>query len=433
MLVDLYRRYHRRGLEIVGLAYEVTGDTAVDAPLVRRFRATHAIPYPLLLAGVSDAAAAGATLPQLRGFTAFPTSIFLGRDGRVRLVHAGFLGAATGPQHGPAGIRVPRHHRAAAGRAGPVRRAGLALALAAGAGVAGPLGAQAPVQVGEGWTITFAGNVNVFYRLHQRARRRAGPDRRRTRAGGAHHPHPHRPPALDRGGGREDARGHGGPGAHFRIGVQISNASVHDNLDDGTQAGARIDMRQAYLTIGGGWGQVLAGRELSLYQRENILNDMTLFGTGASGGGLGAPGTTLGRSGFGYIYPNFNAQITYSSPASRPWQLSVGLFDPDRINGDFSSEGAAPTAMPRVEAEATWHGTGAGTRVRLWLNGMHQGADQGVTARGLAREPGWSTACLASWRRDMWRRGSDRPTRSPPTWASMRPVRSGPRSATSRS
>ena len=90
--------------------------------------------------------------------------------------------------------------------------------------------------------------------------------------------------------------------------MQISNASVHDNLDDGTQAGARINMRQAYLTIGGGWGQVLAGRELSLYQRENILNDMTLFGTGASGGGLGAPGTTLGRSGFGYIYPNFNAR-----------------------------------------------------------------------------------------------------------------------------
>lgn len=99
MLVDLYRRYHARGLEIVGLAYEVTGDTAIDAPLVRRFRQVHRIPYPLLLAGVSDARAAGATLPQLRGFTAFPTSVFLGRDGRVRLVHAGFVGLATGRQH----------------------------------------------------------------------------------------------------------------------------------------------------------------------------------------------------------------------------------------------------------------------------------------------------------------------------------------------
>jgi thiol-disulfide isomerase/thioredoxin len=99
MLVDLYRRYHARGLEIVGLAYEVTGDSAVDAPLVRRFRQVHRIPNPLLLAGVSDARAAGATLPQLRGFTAFPTSVFLGRDGRVRLVHAGFVGLATGRQH----------------------------------------------------------------------------------------------------------------------------------------------------------------------------------------------------------------------------------------------------------------------------------------------------------------------------------------------
>ena len=38
-------------------------------------------------------------LPQLDGFTAFPTLVFLGRDGRVRRVHAGFYGPATGPQY----------------------------------------------------------------------------------------------------------------------------------------------------------------------------------------------------------------------------------------------------------------------------------------------------------------------------------------------
>ena len=43
--------------------------------------------------------AAGATLPQLHGFTSFPTTVFLGRDGRVRRVHAGFYGPATGAQH----------------------------------------------------------------------------------------------------------------------------------------------------------------------------------------------------------------------------------------------------------------------------------------------------------------------------------------------
>jgi hypothetical protein len=38
-------------------------------------------------------------MPQLTGFTSYPTSIFLGRDGRVRRVHAGFYGAITGAMH----------------------------------------------------------------------------------------------------------------------------------------------------------------------------------------------------------------------------------------------------------------------------------------------------------------------------------------------
>jgi thiol-disulfide isomerase/thioredoxin len=98
-LVRLYRRYHSRGLEIVGLAYEVTGDTATDGAQVRRFRDKFGIPYPLLLAGINDADAAAATLPQLQGFTSFPTTVFLGRDGKVRRVHAGFYGPSTGAQH----------------------------------------------------------------------------------------------------------------------------------------------------------------------------------------------------------------------------------------------------------------------------------------------------------------------------------------------
>jgi thiol-disulfide isomerase/thioredoxin len=95
-LVDLYRRYHERGLEIVGLAYEVTGDTAADGALVRRYREKFGIPFPLLLAGVNDTDSPAATQPQLSGPIAFPTTIFLDRAGRVRLVHAGFYGPATG-------------------------------------------------------------------------------------------------------------------------------------------------------------------------------------------------------------------------------------------------------------------------------------------------------------------------------------------------
>lgn len=99
LLRKLYDTYHDRGLEIVGLAYEVTGDPGVDGALVRRYREKFGLEFPLLLAGINDTELAAETLPQLNGFTAFPTSIFLGRDGKVRLVHAGFYGPATGPQH----------------------------------------------------------------------------------------------------------------------------------------------------------------------------------------------------------------------------------------------------------------------------------------------------------------------------------------------
>ncbi len=99
LLAAWHRRYRDRGLEIVGLAYEFTGDVERDREFVRRFAERHGIEYPLLLAGVSDKAAAGETLPDLTAVLAYPTTVFIGRDGKVRKIHSGFAGPGTGRHH----------------------------------------------------------------------------------------------------------------------------------------------------------------------------------------------------------------------------------------------------------------------------------------------------------------------------------------------
>ncbi|MEM9558441.1 MAG: redoxin domain-containing protein [Acidobacteriota bacterium] len=99
LLAAWAKRFRDQGLEIVGLAYEFTGDLERDRKMVRRFRDRHAISYPLLLAGTSDKVDAAATLPDLDRVVAYPTSIFIGRDGRVRRIHSGFAGPGTGRHH----------------------------------------------------------------------------------------------------------------------------------------------------------------------------------------------------------------------------------------------------------------------------------------------------------------------------------------------
>ncbi len=89
-------KYRGQGLEIVGLAYEFTGNAARDREMVRRFAKHYGISYTLLLAGVSDKHKASATLPDLTRVLAYPTSLFIGRDGKVKKIYSGFSGPGTG-------------------------------------------------------------------------------------------------------------------------------------------------------------------------------------------------------------------------------------------------------------------------------------------------------------------------------------------------
>jgi thiol-disulfide isomerase/thioredoxin len=99
LLAEWDRKYRQRGLEIVGLAYEFTGDAERDREMVHRFARRHHIDYTLLLAGISDKSKASATLPDLTRVLAYPTSVFVGRDGKVRKIYSGFAGPGTGPHY----------------------------------------------------------------------------------------------------------------------------------------------------------------------------------------------------------------------------------------------------------------------------------------------------------------------------------------------
>jgi peroxiredoxin len=95
-LTELYKTYRARGLEIVALGFE-EADQLKNPVRPRAFIKQFGIEYPFLLVGEPDEAAA--KIPQAENLNAFPTTFVLGRDGRVRTVHAGFASVATGTVH----------------------------------------------------------------------------------------------------------------------------------------------------------------------------------------------------------------------------------------------------------------------------------------------------------------------------------------------
>jgi len=95
-LAQLYKRYRERGVEIVGLDFEdSTQLKTLDRP--RAFAKKYGIEYPFLIAGATNELHAKITVAD--SLDSWPTTFFLGRDGRVRAIHAGFAAPASGVFH----------------------------------------------------------------------------------------------------------------------------------------------------------------------------------------------------------------------------------------------------------------------------------------------------------------------------------------------
>lgn len=93
-----YQANAERGFEIVALAFEYAKTEEKALKSIQRLRDKLNISYPILLAqfGTSDKVKAQEKLPMLNHVLSYPTSIFIDKTGKVRKIHTGFNGPATG-------------------------------------------------------------------------------------------------------------------------------------------------------------------------------------------------------------------------------------------------------------------------------------------------------------------------------------------------
>jgi peroxiredoxin len=98
-LRELLATRRARGLKVIQLMFEYTPDFASAAAAARAFADKFSIDYPVLIAGTTSDDDVLKKLPQLTAFKAYPTLFMIGRDGRVRHIHAGFNGPATGAHY----------------------------------------------------------------------------------------------------------------------------------------------------------------------------------------------------------------------------------------------------------------------------------------------------------------------------------------------
>lgn len=95
-LAPWYKENKHLGVEAIGLAFEAKDDFEFAKRTLTKLKTRYDIQYDLLFAGKNDKAVVSEKLAALKEFVAFPTTIIVGRDGKVKEIHTGFSGKGTG-------------------------------------------------------------------------------------------------------------------------------------------------------------------------------------------------------------------------------------------------------------------------------------------------------------------------------------------------
>jgi hypothetical protein len=98
-LVPFYNNMKAEGLEVIGLCYERSEDFEVAGNNVTKMKKRLQIPYELLIPGSNKKGFVNESLPMLKNFLAFPTMIIIDKQGKVRKIHTGYSGPATGKHY----------------------------------------------------------------------------------------------------------------------------------------------------------------------------------------------------------------------------------------------------------------------------------------------------------------------------------------------
>jgi len=98
---EFYKSNRNKDIEFVALAFEYAKTKEEAFSRIERLQFKVGIDYPILLAqyGTSDKEKAQEKLPMLNHVLSYPTSIFIDKTGKVRKIHTGFNGPATGDEY----------------------------------------------------------------------------------------------------------------------------------------------------------------------------------------------------------------------------------------------------------------------------------------------------------------------------------------------
>lgn len=163
-------------------------------------------------------------------------------------------------------------------------------------------------------------------------------------------------------------------GAHFGMYPGINSAAwgalgANNGGQPTALATSGIDFRQTYMTIGGSFGEFKIGRDIGIFGSDAILNDITLLSSGSPGGNVAPANTTLGRIGSGYIYTDFQPQITYTTPSFGGFSAAVGMFQPLMSLTAPAQDQAAPGFQGKLAYDGKF---GGNLSTHLWISGITQ-------------------------------------------------------------